>query len=248
MFVNPPPMTDASPIPPIPEAVTAALAGMGIELEPGDAERLRGYLEALRAANERFNLTAITDPAEMWVRHIQDSLTLVPFLASAEAKLVIDVGTGGGLPGIPLAIVMPDIRMTLLEATGKKAAFLEETVTALGIANARVVNERAETAGQDHHEHRAHYDAVVARAVAKINTLSELTVPLAREGGSILYIKGAQAEAEVAEAKQALYMLHTHVVDLHKTATGTVVVLEKTRTTPRSYPRLPGEPKRKPLH
>jgi len=234
-------------VPPIPDAVTQALSAMGVELDSGDAERLRGYLEALRAANERFNLTAITDPAEMWVRHVQDSLTLVPFLASAEAKRVIDVGTGGGLPGLPLAIVMPDIRMTLLEATGKKAAFLQETIDALGVTNARVVHERAEVAGQDHHQHRAHYDAVVARAVARLNTLAELTVPFAREGGAVLLIKGSQAAEEVAEAKQALYMLHAQVVDLHKTDTGTIIVLEKPRTTPRSYPRAPGEPKRKPL-
>ena len=236
-----------STVPPIPAAVAEALAAVGVELEPGDAERLRAYLEALRAANERFNLTAVTDPEAMWVRHVQDSLMLVPFLASAEAKRVIDVGSGGGLPGLPLAIAMPDVRFTLLEATGKKAAFLEETIAALGIANARVVNERAETAGQDHHAHRAHYDAVVARAVARINTLAELTVPFAREGGSVLLIKGEQAAAEVAEAKQALYMLHAQVVDLHRTATGTVVVIEKPRPTPRSYPRLPGEPKHKPL-
>lgn len=234
-------------VPPIPAAVAEAIAAMGIELDAGDAERMRAYLGALLAANERFNLTAVTDPAEAWVRHVQDSLTLVPFLASADAKRVIDVGSGGGLPGLPLAIAMPDARFTLLEATGKKAAFLEETIAALGLRNARVVNERAEVAGQDHHEHRAHYDAVVARAVARLNTLAELTVPFAREGGTVLLIKGQQAEAEVAEAKQSLYRLHAQVVDLHRTATGTVVVIEKPRATPRSYPRAPGEPKRKPL-
>jgi 16S rRNA (guanine527-N7)-methyltransferase len=234
-------------VPPIPAAVAEAIAAMGIELDAGDAERMRAYLGALLAANERFNLTAVTDPAEAWVRHVQDSLTLVPFLASADAKRVIDVGSGGGLPGLPLAIAMPDARFTLLEATGKKAAFLEETIAALGLRNARVVNERAEVAGQDHHEHRAHYDAVVARAVARLNTLAELTVPFAREGGAVLLIKGQQAEAEVAEAKQSLYRLHAQVVDLHRTATGTVVVIEKPRATPRSYPRAPGEPKRKPL-
>jgi 16S rRNA (guanine527-N7)-methyltransferase len=234
-------------VPPIPAAVAEAIAAMGIELDAGDAERMRAYLGALLAANERFNLTAVTDPAEAWVRHVQDSLTLVPFLASADAKRVIDVGSGGGLPGLPLAIAMPDARFTLLEATGKKAAFLEETIAALGLRNARVVHERAEVAGQDHHEHRAHYDAVVARAVARLNTLAELTVPFAREGGAVLLIKGQQAEAEVAEAKQSLYRLHAQVVDLHRTATGTVVVIEKPRATPRSYPRAPGEPKRKPL-
>ena len=168
---------------------------MGIELEPGDSERLRAYLEALRDANTRFNVTAIVEPEAMWVRHIQDSLTLVPFLASAEAKTVIDIGSGGGLPGIPLAIVMPEVQFTLLEATGKKAAFIKETIAALGVSNARILNDRAETAGQDHRDHRAKYDAVVARAVGKLNVLAELTVPFAREAGSIFLIKGDKAAA-----------------------------------------------------
>lgn len=231
----------------MPPAVAAALAAMGIELEPGDAERMRAYLGALREANARFNLTAITDPALMWERHVQDSLSLLPFLASGEAREVIDVGSGGGLPGVPLAIAMPAVRMTLLEATGKKAAFLGEAAAALGLSNVRVVQARAEDAGQDHHAHRARYDAVVSRAVARMATLAELTVPFAREGGSVLLIKGAQAADEAAEAKQALYRLHAQVAGMHRTATGTVVVLEKMRPTPRAYPRLPGEPKRRPL-
>lgn len=237
-------MTD---VPPIPPDVVAALAAQGIELEAGDAERLRGYLRALLEANQRFNLTAVTDAAEAWVRHVQDSLTLVPFLASAGAKRVIDVGSGGGLPGLPLAVAMPDLEFTLLESTGKKAAFLSDTARALGCANVRVVNERAEVAGQDHHVHRAKYDVAVSRAVGRLNVLAELTVPFVREGGSVLCIKGAQAPEEVAEAKQALYRLHAQVADLVRTPTGTVVVIEKVRATPRSYPRSPGEPKRRPL-
>ncbi len=238
----------AATVPPIPDSVVQALRANGIELEPRDPELLRAYLQALLEANERFNLTAITEPLEMWTRHVQDSLTLVPFLVSAGAAKVIDVGSGGGLPGLPLAIVLPAVQFTLLESTGKKAAFLEETARALGLANVRVLNDRAETAGQDHHTHRAAYDAVVSRAVGKLNVLAELTIPFAKEGGHVLAIKGAQAPEEVEEAKQALYKLHSSVVDLHKTPTGTVVVIEKARTTPRSYPRLPGEPKRKPLH
>ena len=234
-------------IPSIPADVTAALSAQGIELDAGDADRLRSYLQALVDANERFNLTAVTEPAQMWVRHVQDSLTLVPFIASADAKTVIDVGSGGGLPGMPLAIVMPDVRFTLLEATGKKAAFLRETAVALGLANVDVLNERAETAGQDHRAHRGRYDVAVSRAVGRLNVLAELTVPFAREGGTVLCIKGDKAAEEVAEAKQALYHLHAHVVDQVRTPTGTVVVIEKVRATPRTYPRLPGEPKRKPI-
>ena len=234
-------------VPPIPPEVVAALVAQGIELDAGDAERLRGYLQALLEANERFNLTAVTDPAGAWVRHVQDSLTLVPFIASAGAKRVIDVGSGGGLPGMPLAIAMPDVEFTLLESTGKKAAFLSDTARTLGCANVRVVNERAEAAGQDHRAHRATYDIAVSRAVGRLNVLAELTVPFVREGGTVLCIKGAQAPEEVAEAKQALYRLHAQVADLVRTPTGTVVVIEKVRATPRSYPRSPGEPKRRPL-
>jgi len=234
-------------VPAMPSDVAQALAAAGIELEAGDAEKLQRYLQALLDANERFNLTAITDPAEAWVRHVQDSLTLVPFLASAGAQRVIDIGSGGGLPGLPLAIVMPDVHFTLLEATGKKAGFLFDTAEALGLTNIKVLNERAEVAGQDHKTHRAMYDAVTSRAVGRLQVLAELTVPFAKEGGTVLCIKGDKAADEVAEAKQALYKLHAQVVDLHKTPTGTVVLIEKARATPRQYPRQPGEPKRKPL-
>lgn len=232
----------------MPAEVTEALAAQGIELEPGDGERLRAYLALLYEANERFNLTAIKDPAEAWTKHIQDSLSLLPFLASAEVKTVIDVGSGGGLPGIPLAIAFPAAHFTLLEATGKKAAFLSEAVQALGLTNATVVNERAETAGQDHRRFREQFDATTSRAVGPLAVLLELTIPFLREGGHALAIKGERAAEEVAACKQVLHLLHSHCVDTVRTPTGTVVVVEKQRKTPRVYPRLPGEPKRKPLH
>lgn len=231
----------------MPVTVESALAAQGIVLDPGDGERLRRYLELLLEANERFNLTAVRDPTEAWTRHVQDSLSLVPFLASSEARTVMDVGSGGGLPGVPLAIVLPGVAFTLLETTGKKAAFLREAATALGLANVTVLQARAEEAGQNHHTYRERFDAVVSRAVGPLAVLLELTVPFAREGGHVLAIKGERAAVEVEESKQALHLLHAHAVDLVRTPTGTVVVVEKVRKTPRSYPRLPGEPKRRPL-
>ncbi len=230
-----------------PDDFNSRAEAIGLAFDEGDVARLARYLELLLEANTRFNLTAITDPAEAWTRHILDSLALVPLLASAEARSAIDIGSGGGLPGIPLAIVMRDVQFTLLEATGKKARFLEETAAALELKNVLVINDRAETLGQDHKSHREHYDVVLARAVGRLSVLLELTVPLARIGGHVLAMKGAQAESEIAEAKQALYMLHAHVIDRHVTPTGVVVVIEKQRKTPRIYPRAPGEPKRAPL-
>lgn len=230
-----------------PASFVSQVEALGIALDEGDIDRLARYLELLLDANTRFNLTAITDPNEAWRRHILDSLTLAPLIVSADAKGVIDVGSGGGLPGIPLAIALPDVQFTLLEATGKKARFLEETIAALDLKNARVINQRAETVGQDHQQHREHYDIVLARAVGRLPVLLELTIPLAKVGGLVLAMKGAQAAAEIAEAKQALHMLHAHVIDQRESPTGLIVVVEKQRKTPRIYPRLPGEPKRVPL-
>ncbi len=232
----------------MPQSVCQALQAQSVHLEDADAPRLQRYLELLLEANTKFNLTAIKDPLEAWTKHIQDSLSLVPFIATAEAKNLIDVGSGGGLPGLPLAIVLPQLQVTLLEATGKKAAFLAEVALQLQLSNVTVVCDRAETVGQDHQRFREQFDVVTSRAVGRLAVLLELTVPLAREGGHVLAIKGEQAATEVAECKQVLHMLHSHCVDLVPTGTGTVVVIQKQRKTARLYPRLPGEPKRRPLH
>ena len=171
----------------------------------------------------------------------------MPFLVSLEARTVIDVGSGGGPPGLILACVSPDIQFTLLEATGKKAAFLEEAVARLGLENVRVVADRAETAGRDREAHREQYDVVTARAVGPMPVLAELAIPFARVGGHILAIKGSRAQEDIDAAKEALYRLHSRVIDTHRTASGTIVVIEKDRRTPKIYPRRPGEPKRIPL-
>ncbi len=219
----------------------------GVHFDPGDLERLGCFLTLLLEAGKQFNLTAVTDPDEAWMRHIFDALTLFPFVTSAEAKTVLDIGSGGGLPGLPLAIVMPDVRFTLLEATGKKARFLQETVGALELTNVAVINDRAETIGRDRESHREQYDVVTARAVGRMPVLVEIAVPPTRVGGWVLAIKGERAGEEIEEAKEALYRLHCHVVDTIRTPTGTIVVIEKQRRTPKIYPRRPGEPKRSPI-
>jgi 16S rRNA (guanine527-N7)-methyltransferase len=239
----------ADPLPPLAPtpAFLAEADSFGIAFDDGDLDRLGRYLALLLDANSRFNLTAITDPAEAWMKHVFDSLTLMPLLEAAEAKDVIDVGSGGGLPGIPLAIAMPGVRFTLLEATGKKAAFLREAVEALALPNVEVISERAETIGRDRDRHREQYDAVLARAVGKLRVLLELTLPLARVGGLVITIKGASAGQEVEDAAGALHALHGQVVHTTRTPTGTILVVEKLRPTGKLYPRLPGEPKRAPL-
>jgi 16S rRNA (guanine527-N7)-methyltransferase len=217
----------------------------------------------LLRGNERANLTAAAEAGPAWTRHILDSLTLIPVLSElSEGARVIDVGSGGGLPGIPLAICVPGLRFTLLEATGKKVEFMRQAAAALGLSHVEVVQARAEAAGHDRGErtgtgrvggHRERYDAVLARAVGPLNVLAELTIPFARPpagetpGGVIALIKGQKADEELAAAARALKVLRAEHEATMDTPTGRVVVLTKVGPTPRDYPRRDGEPARAPL-
>jgi 16S rRNA (guanine527-N7)-methyltransferase len=238
-------MTDLQPLEPT-QAFLESAAAFAITFDPGDIERMGLFLAMLLETNKKFNLTAITDPADAWQKHIFDSLTLMPWIGAAAPRRIADIGSGGGLPGLPLAIAFPAIEFALIEATGKKAGFLREAVATLALANVTVINDRAETIGRDE-THRARYDIVLARAIGRLAVVAELAVPLACVGGRVLAIKGGRAGGEVAEAKRALHLLHSRVVETVTTPTGTVVIIEKARTTPKAYPRKPGEPKMTPL-
>ncbi len=271
---QPPPADALAPLLP-PDGFPAAAAALGVEFDPGDTERLGRFLALLLHANETTNLTAITDPAQAWTKHILDALSLVPVLASLEtveatktrddaderpaAKgvngaepvarqlSVVDIGSGGGVPAIPLAIVMPDVRFTMVESTGKKVDFLNRTIADLGLTNARVLQARAETIGQEHKVHREHYDAAIARALGHLAVVAELCGPLVRPHGIVIAVKGAKAEAELAETNKALGLLGLRHVQTTETPTGRLVIMEKTTRTPRLYPRKDGEPARVPL-
>lgn len=250
---GPPFDPSAPPVPPSP-AFEAACAEAGLAFEPGELDRYARYLGFLADANRRFNLTAVSEPAAMWMRHIYDSLSLLPVigsmeeLANSESGLrILDVGSGGGLPGIPLAIALPASRVALLEATGKKVRFLQAVVEAIGLRNVTVLQGRAEDLGRDREHHREQYDLVTSRAVATLPALLEVTVPFARPGGFVLAIKGEKAGEEIVAAKAALHALHAHVLEPIRTPTGTIVPIQKMRTTPKLYPRRAGEPERAPI-
>ena len=205
--------------------------------------------------NRRFNLTAITDREGVLIRHFLDSLSCLkalPRKVLAAGARVIDVGTGAGFPGLPLKLVCPEIRLTLLEATGKKVTFLEPLVRVLGLGEVDVVHGRAEELGHDP-AHRERYDWALARAVAEMPTLAEYLLPLVRVGSAALAQKGEGAAAEVQGADAAIVALGGRVrrlvpVELRGLAeTRHLVIVDKVAATPEKYPRRPGVPAKRPI-
>ena len=228
---------------------------LGISLSARQLAAFDLYYRELVEWNQRFNLTAITEREGVLVRHFLDSLSCLKALPRAELAggvRVIDVGTGAGFPGVPLKIVCPGMSLTLLEATGKKAVYLQHLVAVLGLEQVTVVTARAEEAGQSA-EHRERYDWALARAVAEMPTLAEYLLPLVRVGGAALAQKGEGAAAEVQRAEPAISALGGRVrqlvpVELRGLAeTRYLVVVDKVSATPEKYPRRAGMPSKRPL-
>jgi 16S rRNA (guanine527-N7)-methyltransferase len=232
-----------------PASFNESCAALGIELSPAEVQQLGRYLHLLLETNKQFNLTGITDPAEAWMRHVLDSLTLLPHLEGVTT--MIDIGSGGGLPGIPVAITKPELQVTLVEATGKKARFLGTVAGDLGLRNVKVITDRAETIGQQK-QLREKFDVATCRAVGPMNVLLELTLPLVKVGGKLLAMKGAKVEEEMKDAGDALMLLGGGEVEFYVAMPGlqedaVIVEVKKEQATPAKYPRLPGTPKQDPL-
>ncbi|MBR4024202.1 MAG: 16S rRNA (guanine(527)-N(7))-methyltransferase RsmG [Firmicutes bacterium] len=213
---------------------------------------LEKYMEGILAWNEKVNLTNITDPAEFRIKHNADSLMCVDFPEFLEAETVIDVGTGGGFPGIPLAVYAPEKQFTLLDSLNKRLKIIDELAGELGIKNINLVHGRAEDTARAK-EHREKYDLCVSRAVSNLATLSEYCLPFIKVGGYLLAYKGPGAEEEVKEAAKALKTLGGSLVDIRETSMEEygldhrILVIKKVRNTPKAYPRKAGTPLKEPL-
>ncbi|MEI7644291.1 MAG: 16S rRNA (guanine(527)-N(7))-methyltransferase RsmG [Chloroflexales bacterium] len=225
-------------------------AAWGFALSAGQVAQFAAYAEELRRWNERINLTAITEPVEIYRRHFLDSLSLARCWGDTPASLV-DIGSGAGFPGLPLAILRPSLRLTLVESVGKKAEFLRHMKDLLGLAEVRVITSRAEDLGRARGERESHA-LVTARAVAELRVLVEYGLPLLKVGGRMLVPKGAAVHAEVTAAGRAIKVLGGKLVavepvDLPGLDAHAVVIIAKLRATDPHYPRAPGTPSRKPL-
>lgn len=224
----------------------------GFQLTAAQAQALETFQRELLDWNTRINLTAIRDPEQVQIKHLLDSLTCLQVMLDTPMDKVIDVGTGAGLPGIPLKISQPHMELTLLESIEKKANFCRHMVQVLGLSAVNVVTDRAEAAGQSP-AHREQYDWAVARAVARLPILAEYLLPLVRINGFMLAMKGESALEELGAAERAIRLLGGRIrqsmaVQLPGVSEKRyLLVIQKIHPTPANYPRRTGLPEKKPL-
>ena len=230
----------------------SAAAEMGIVLSPVQGDQFAAYNEMLQTANRSFNLTRIPDdPAEAVDRNYLDCIAPIAHGWPVGARTAIDVGSGAGFPGIPLAIALPQVHFVLLDALDKRVKFLQSAVDALGL-NAEAVHLRAEDAAR-RPEFREQFDIALARAVAPLNVLAEYLLPFVRTGGQMLALKGPDAENELTQAGAAIALLGGGTGYIEPVSipgrdwSHRLVAVEKQSPTPEKYPRRAGMPEKKPL-
>jgi 16S rRNA (guanine527-N7)-methyltransferase len=236
------------------EVLKAGAGELGLHLSARQIEQFETYYRELIDWNRRVNLTAITGYEEVQVRHFLDSLTVVLGAGPLGGRYlrVVDIGTGAGLPGIPLKIVFPGLRLALLEATAKKVGFLEHLVDALSLEDVEIVAGRAEELGHDS-SYREKFGLVLCRAVAALPALVELGLPFNAVGGRMVAQKKGDISRELEESRRAVAILGGSIgtmvpVDIDGLRDGRcLVIVEKVSATPPEYPRRPGLPARRPL-
>jgi len=223
-----------------------------IRLAPRQVALLKRYEEELLEWNTRMNLTAIRDVAGIRTKHFLDSFTCSLAWRDRPPESLIDIGTGAGFPGIPLKILYPAMRLTLVDSIGKKVEFCRHIVETLGLENVEVIQARAEELGQNR-AYREQFEWAVARAVAQMNVLAEYLLPLVRVGGAALAQKGESAPAEAHASEKAIRLLGGRLRQLVPVTLPGVaeerflIIIDKIAATPQNYPRRVGVPTRNPL-
>lgn len=223
---------------------------LGVRFSVEQIEQFYRYMNLLIEWNEKMNLTAITEPKEIILKHFIDSITILKYIDD-NSKLV-DVGTGAGFPGVPLSIMNPTLKITLVDSLNKRLIFLQEVVKELNLKNIEIVHARAEEFGQNKNC-REKFDIATSRAVANLATLSEYLVPLVKIDGKIISMKASNAKEEINDAKKAIEVLGGKIkkieeFDLPESDIGrTIIIINKNKCTPAKYPRKAGTPAKEPI-
>ena len=223
---------------------------INIEMNNEQAEKFYKYMKLLIEWNEKINLTAITEENEIILKHFIDSLTVLKYINQTDR--IIDVGTGAGFPGIPIAIMMPNTKITLLDSLNKRINFLNDAIKELELKNIETIHSRSEDCGKDISK-RENYDIALARAVANLATLSEYLLPFVKIGGKMICMKGSEVEEELKNADFAIKELGGEITlkdefylpdsDIKRN----IIVAKKVQYTPKKYPRKAGIPAKEPI-
>ena len=235
-----------------PEEFYAHLADLGFPLTDRQKEQYERYFELLVEWNEKINLTAITDKEEVYLKHFYDSIApILQGLIENQPIRLLDIGAGAGFPSLPMKILFPELDVTIIDSLNKRINFLHLLAEELGLDGVHFYHGRAEDFAQDK-AFRAQFDLVTARAVARMQVLSELTIPYLKVGGRLLALKASNAPEELEEAKTALNLLFSKVEDNLQYALPNgdpryITVVEKKKETPNKYPRKAGMPNKRPL-
>lgn len=223
---------------------------IGIELSDLQKKQYNRYYELVVEWNQKINLTAITEEEEFYTKHFFDSISLAFFKDYSNIESICDVGSGAGFPSIPLKILYPNLKVTIVDSLNKRIKFLNLVKDELGLTDCNFVHARAEEFGQNK-EYRESFEIVTARAVARLNVLSELCLPLVRKNGYFLSLKAQKAEEETKEATNAIKILGGKLEkDLNFDIEGEerhILEIRKAKETPNKYPRKAGTPNKKPL-
>lgn len=234
------------------EQFAEALAAKGIVLTERQMEQFDRFFHLLVEWNEKMNLTGITEEGQVYVKHFYDSITPAFYFPFDKVESVVDIGGGAGFPSIPLKICFPHLKMTIIDSLNKRMNFLQHVTDELGLEHVYPVHGRAEDRGQET-AYREKFQLVVARAVARMNLLSEFCLPFAQVGGHFIALKGAEMTLELNEAKKAIKTLggKTRKVEtfqlMEEAGERNIVIVEKIEATPKNYPRKAGVPAKKPI-
>ncbi len=237
------------------EQFIQALKDHGITISDRQMMQFDLYFETLVAANQNVNLTTITKRGDVFLKHFYDSLTPAFFVSAlkTDSLSLCDVGAGAGFPSIPLKIMFPKLKITIVDSLNKRIHFLKQLIADLQLSEVTLFHSRAEEFGAKHSSHREAYDVVTARAVARLSVLSEFCLPLVKVGGKMIALKAAKAEDEIKNAKQALNVLGGRVSQDNSFELPVlkeqrhIIVIDKIKKTPSKYPRKAGTPAREPL-